>query len=254
MNQRRCCAYDSGSSPVRQRHRSAAAFRFRPAPAAPRTDRRWSDARTARAAAAPVRGARARGSPAASPAASGRPARRSCPRSRRAPLPARPARSRTTAAPAPCAARRTASPCANVRLRLRQRAAVHLAVRRQRQRLQRHERRRHHVLRQPPAHVLAQLRGRRRSRRRRPRAASSRTASTTTSRTSACARSAASISPSSMRKPAHLDLVIAAAEELEPPVRAPAHQVAGAVQPRIRGSPENGSGMNRSAVRSGRCR
>lgn len=44
-------------------------------------------------------------------------------------------------------------------VRFRQRRAVHLAVRGERQRVEEHERRRHHVRRQPPRHVLA---GRRR--------------------------------------------------------------------------------------------
>ena len=114
----------------------------------------------------------------------------------------------------------------------RQRLAVHLAVGRQRQRLEHHEGRRHHVLGQPRRDRRATARPRasrsstvrRRPRRRpaahRPRRQSPSTrASTTASRTPGWAARAASISPSSMRKPAHLDLVVQAPQELHLAVR-----------------------------------
>ncbi len=66
-----------------------------------------------------------------------------------------------------------------------------------------------------------------------PRAGSSR-ASTAASRTSGWVRSTASISPGSMRKPRTFTWWSSAAEELQVAVRPPAHQVAGAVEPRSR--------------------
>ena len=52
---------------------------------------------------------------------------------------------------------------------------------------------------------------------------------------------------------AHLHLVVQPPQELQRPVRPPAHPVARAVQPRAR-LPENGSGTKRSAVSAGRPR
>ena len=82
-------------------------------------------------------------------------------------------------------------------------------------------------------------------RRRRPRGPA-----TAASRTAGWAASAASISPSSMRKPRSFTWWSSAAEELDHAVRPAARQVARAVEPR-RPAPANGSGTNRSAVSSG---
>ena len=58
-----------------------------------------------------------------------------------------------------CGVRGSRRTCAGVRLRRRQRPAVELAVGRQRQPVQHHERRRHHVVRQARAEMRAQRRG-----------------------------------------------------------------------------------------------
>ena len=149
-NQSRCCANDSGS---RARSASDLDRRQRPVPAAAPATRcaqtlRPSDLEQRPQRQLHARRPRAPGTPPASPAASGRRGRRSCPRRPPAPRPAPPPRSRQPRSSS--RARRhvlaaLTSPC----LRRRQRPAVHLAVRRQRQRVQQHERRRHHVVRQP---------------------------------------------------------------------------------------------------------
>ena len=78
-------------------------------------------------------------------------------------------------------------------------------------------------------------------------------ARTTASRTPGRAASAASTSPSSMRKPRTFTWWSSRPRNSSSPVRQPAGQVAGAVEPRPR-RPAQGSGTKRSAVSSGRPR
>ena len=126
--------------------------------------------------------------------------RRRAPRPRPRPAPPRSA----------CAAGRSRPPSVSRRCAAGggQGAAVDLAVGRQRQRVEHHEGRRDHVLRQPPCEPSPQLgdpwrrAARRRERTSRRRGASRRCrrrAATAASRTAGCAASAASISPSSTR-------------------------------------------------------
>ena len=166
-----------------------------------------SGPRRARAAAARRRASRAPGRTRASPGASARRARRSRRGRRRDRAPAPRPRSRRAPPRPACAARRRRS----ARRRAGRSGAGSaprsiLPVGRQRQRRERDERRRHHVLGQLRREVSAQRARRRRlafRAPRRPRGAcrpgvSSR-ATTTACRTAGCSASAASISPSSMR-------------------------------------------------------
>ena len=157
------------------------------------------------------------------------------------------------------AGRRVAGRRGRRRLGRRQRLAVHLAVGRQRQRLQGHEGRRHHVLRQRSPEALPQLGRGRAPRRRRPgrppaacRPPSSRTA-TTACRTAGWPAERRLDLPQLDAEAAHLHLVVDAAQELQLARRPVARQVARAVEPAPRLAPK-GSGTNRSAVRSGRPR
>ena len=84
--------------------------------------------------------------PPASPAASARPARRSCRASRPARASAPPPRSRASTSSTGVRGATYSPRTHRVCFRRRQRLAVDLAVRRQRQRLQHHKRRRHHVI------------------------------------------------------------------------------------------------------------
>ena len=125
--------------------------------------------------------------------------------------------------------RLVAAPRVRVALRRRQRLAVQLAVRRQRQRLQPHIRRRHHVLRQPLA-ADARAAPRRRSAAPPRRRRSTPPAACPPARPRAPAppprapprapRSRASISPSSIRKPRIFTWWSLPAQELDVPVRA----------------------------------
>ena len=221
-----------------------------------------------RAAAAPPRTPRAPARPPGSPAASGRRGRRSRP-------PAPPARRPSTSAQiagsmlldrlARRRARRSAGAPRPRPAQEGERLAVDLAVGGQRQGAQEHAGGRHHVVRQPLAQEGAQLgrlaavahrvrRGHHVGHQPRVPRPSSRAPATTASRTAGWAASAASISPSSMRKPRTLTWWSSRPRNSSVPVRPPAHQVAGAVEPRRPAPPPNGSGRKRSAVRSGRPR
>ena len=225
---------------------TAAAARTRAAPGPPAGRARWAAAPTAPPS--PARAAKsastgrvnsspsstlhrsAPAAPARSPApraASARPARRS----RRGAPPARAAAPRPRSPPAPSPSRPPA-PRTSRRVRVRlgrgQRLAVQLAVRRQRQRLQPHVRRRHHVRRQPLGQVRAQrvrLRPPRRPPRTPPAAcppARPRAPRTTASRTPACSAQPRLDLAQLDAEAAHLHLVVVAAQELQRPVRQPA--------------------------------
>ena len=212
--------------------------------------------RTGRAGAAPRRTPRAPARPPAWPAASARPGRRSCRARRRAssaqhlrPDPGqhllhrrarRHVRSAPAGAPGAGSARRSSLP---------------LGVRGSR--VQDDERGRHHVLRQAAAQVRAQLVRRPPPPPRTPPAAARparpRAATTAHSRTPGCRRSAASISPGSMRKPRiftcssrrpRYSSAPPACQRTRSPVR----------YSRAPGSAANGSGTKRSAVSAGRPR
>ena len=198
--------------------------------------------------------------PAAPPAASGRRARRSCRAGRRA-------RRRSSSLHSSrqrlldLALRRLVGALhEGVALGRRQRLAVELAVRRQRQLLQRHEGAGHHVLGQARAQVRAQ-------RRRldalvaaphRPpgacRPALSSRASTTASRTpGACAQLRLDLAQLDAEA-ADLDLEVVAPEELDVAVRQASARGRRSCTCARRGSPQNGSATKRSAVSSGRFR
>ena len=175
------------------------------------------------------------------------------------PRPARPPAPRQTAStaspPAACAAHDATATAAQ--LRLRQRPAVELAVRRQRQPLQHHQRRRHHVVRQSPRQRSPQ---RRRIRAQPPQpaphsppAAARRPPHPAAPpprppHTPACRNSTASISPGSIRNPRSFTCASARPRNSSTPSRPPPRQVSGPVHPRA-GSRPCGSATNRSAVR-----
>ena len=130
---------------------------------------------------------------------------------------------------ASCGVRGARCACADRKLRRRQRPAVELAVRRQRQTLEHHDRRRHHVVRQLPRQRGAQRRRVERRARRRHHVADQPLAARAILardhrglRTPGLRSSAASISPGSMRKPRIFTCSSARPEELQHAVRPPA--------------------------------
>ena len=244
MNQSRSCANDSGSAPVRSTGTTAGSIGS--------SARRISSTRPASSATVGPSNSARSGSSTPNTARmreTTRVASSECPPSSKK-LSSTPTRSsRSTSAQIPASTSSTGVRGATYRvrrrrvLRRRQRLAVQLPVRRQRQRLQHHERRRHHVLRQALSHVRAQRGGVHRIRtirhhvrhqppvprrvlaHQRPRH----------SRTAGCSAQRAPRSrPARSRKPADLHLVVVAAQELDGPVRAPPRQVARAVHPRTR--------------------
>ena len=199
----------------------------------------------------------------ASRAASGRRARRSC-RATPDPLDAEhlgPDRRRS--APRPASAARDGRLLDVGRpAGVGQRPPVDLAVGGQRQRRQRHERRRAPCTRAacaPGTRAARRRHGARRVRRRRtPPAACSPVPSVARHHDRLAhrrvPRSAASISPSSIAEAADLDLVVEPAEELERAVRRASARGRRSGRVRPPGPPPNGSGTKRSAVSSGRSR
>ena len=158
-----------------------------------------------------------------------------------------------------CGVRGARRACVGAESGLGQRAAVELAVRRQRQLVESDDRRRHHVVRQAGAEVLAQRRRRNALSDRHhigdeplvPRHVLARDhhrlrhAALPQQRRLDLAR----LDPES----AQLHLLVRPAQELQHAVRAPPRQVAGPVHPARRPAP-CGSATNRSAVSPARCR
>ena len=141
---------------------------------------------------------------------------------------------------ASCGVRGARCECARTQLRLRQRPAVELAVRRQRQPLQHHQRGRHHVVRQLPRQRGPQRRRvQHRARRRhhiadQPLAAAATDPAARSRRPAtrpAAATSTASISPGSIRNPRSFTCASARPRNSSTPSGPPPRQVPGPVHP-----------------------